>query len=70
MIEDEANDSEGKWWDNTLQFPRLIAEAEAAGAFTVEIQEAMAVSMDLTVDRVCALIDRGQREWDNIINST
>lgn len=59
-----------KWLNNTLQFPRLIAEAEAAGAFTPEILEAMATSMDLTVHKVCELIDRAQSEWDHIIAST
>ena len=58
-----------KWKDNSIQFPRLIAELEAAGAFTPEVTEQLCESMDLTVDEISELVDRAQYTWDNIINS-
>ena len=54
------------WLDNEIQFPRLIAELEAAGAFTNEVLRDVADSMDLRTEDVCSLIDRAQKEWDKI----
>lgn len=43
-------------WDNdAIQFPRLIEEAQAAGAFTPQVIADMADSMDLGVDNVYIL---------------
>lgn len=58
------------WNDNSIQFPRLIAEAEAAGAFKPSIIKAMAESMDLERVEVIELIDRAQHEWDKIKSRT
>lgn len=55
------------WDDNTKQFPRFIAEAEAAGAFTPEVLSMMAESMDLDADEVCEIIDRAQETWALIV---
>ncbi len=55
-----------KWEDNALQFPRLIEEAQAAGAFTPEVVNDMAVSMDLDSKSVNELIDRAGREFERI----
>jgi hypothetical protein len=55
------------WKNNNIQFPRFIAEAEAAGAFTPEVAQSMADSMDLTVDEVYELVDRAQVEWEKIV---
>lgn len=55
------------WDDNSKQFPRLIAEAEAAGAFTPEVLDAMAESMDLTPEDICEIIDRAQETWELIV---
>ena len=54
------------WADNSIQFPRLIAEAEAAGAFTAPVLEQMQVSMDLRAGELLELIDRAQAAWDDI----
>jgi len=58
------------WKNNAIQFPRFIAEAEAAGAFTNKIVDDMAASMDLTAYEVCELVDRAQEEWDKIKANT
>lgn len=52
-----------KWFDNSIQFPRLIAELEAAGAFTDEVYRELSESMDLPDDRISELVDRAQVEW-------
>jgi predicted dinucleotide-utilizing enzyme len=52
------------WLDDKIQFPRVIAEAEAAGAFTPDVMEKMAEGMDLMVCDVVDLIDRAQNVWD------
>lgn len=58
--------SNTNWLDNSIQFPRLIAEADEAGAFTREVIEGMAESMDLETSEVCELIERAQHKWDEI----
>lgn len=55
-----------KWLNNEIQFPRLIAELEATGAFTNAVLRDVSEEMDLRVDDVCSLIDRAQKEWDEI----
>ena len=59
-----------KWENNKIQFPRFIAEAEAAGAFTPQVIEDMAKSMDLEEGDVVQLVDRAQAEWDAIVAKT
>lgn len=54
------------WERNEYQFPRFIAEAEAAGAFTNAVIDEMAGSMDLDTDDVLDIIDRAQNEWEKI----
>lgn len=58
-------------WDNdAIQFPRLIEEAQAAGAFTKEVVADMAISMDLEPEQVEELMDRATSKWEEIKNST
>lgn len=54
------------WQKNKFQFPRLIEEAEAAGAFTPDILTLMSDSMDLEVDRIKELIERARDEFEQI----
>lgn len=55
------------WQNDDIQFPRLIAEMEAAGVFAVPgVLKALSVEMDLTVDELCGLISRAQTTWDGI----
>ena len=55
-----------RWNDNSIQFPRLIAELEAAGAFKPSIMRDLSESMDLTVGDISELIDRAQIAWEQI----
>ena len=54
------------WADDKVQFARVIAEAEAAGAFTNDIKQAMSDSMDLTKHEIDELIDRAQTYFDEL----
>ena len=58
-----------KWEDNSIQFPRLIAEAEAAGLWTADVSvfNAMCESMDLEHEEVFEIIERAQTVWDKIV---
>jgi hypothetical protein len=64
------------WDDNTIQFPRLIAEIDAAGAFDMiqpdgmRVIDSIAISMDLEPSDVCELINRAAEEWDLIKDRT
>jgi len=58
------------WKNNAIQFPRLIAEAEAAGAFTDQVLADMATSMDLSVGEIAELLGRASDEWDEIKKRT
>ncbi len=55
-----------KWDDNSIQFPRLIAEIEAAGGFTEQLVQDLCASMDLEKEDVFELIERAQYKWDDI----
>jgi len=52
--------------NNSIQFCRLIEEAQAAGAFTVEVVKLMAESMDLEVWEVHELLERARVKWEDI----
>jgi hypothetical protein len=54
------------WWDNAKQFPRLIEEAQAAGAFTPEVLANMADSMDLSSIQIHGLLARALASWEDI----
>jgi hypothetical protein len=62
--------SNRNWRNNAIQFPRLIAELEAAGAFTPEVYRDLCVSMDLLPQEISDLIERAVREWDRIKSNT
>ncbi len=54
------------WSMNNVQFPRLIAELEANGAFTPEVVKSLCDSMDITEEELSDLIDRAQEDWEFI----
>jgi hypothetical protein len=54
------------WKNNAIQFPRLIAELEAVGAFVPSIVHDLAEAMDLTPAEIFTLVSRAQAEWDKI----
>ncbi len=64
-----------KWLDNSIQFPRLLAEMEAMGVFNKTIKynngyysvsEALCQEMDLEMGELMELVSRAQTEWDKI----
>jgi hypothetical protein len=52
-----------KWKDNSIQFPRLLAEIIATQELDIP---ALAESMDLTEHDVLHLFDRAEIEWQEI----
>ncbi len=58
------------WQDNTIQFPRLIAELEGVGAFSPETIDEVSAAMTLPQEALWALIDRAQAAWDGIKAAT
>lgn len=54
------------WQDNSIQFPRLIAELVACGAFTPEVMRDLTESMDLDAVEIYELIDRAQGQWESV----
>lgn len=54
------------WQNNAVQFPRLIAEANAMGAFSSHRVKEMAESMNIETDDVLELVDRAEAEWEKI----
>jgi len=68
-LEEEEALAASKWEDNSIQFPRLIEEAQAAGAFTKEVINDMAESMDLQTHEVHELLERARVKWEKIKES-
>lgn len=57
-------------WDNNLiQFARVIEEAQAAGAFTKEIQDDMCLSMDLEPEELHDLMERARKIWEESVRT-
>lgn len=56
--------SDAAWKNDEIQFARLIAELEAAGAFTQEVMEFLEESTDLTYEQISELVDRAQASWE------
>jgi len=55
------------WKENSVQFPRLIAEIVAAGVPDACWEEVVN-SMDITYEELNELQDRAQEEWESIKN--
>lgn len=55
--------TEGPWFSNAIQFPRLIEEIAATQAINFD---ALAESMDLEKEDVYALFERARVEWEHI----
>jgi hypothetical protein len=68
--------SQENWLNDSIQFPRLISEIEAVGAFDLlqrdgtKIIDSIAISMDLEPWQIYELIDRAQQKWDSIKSQT
>lgn len=58
-----------KWQDNSIQFPRLLAEIIAVG-LSEEQWDGLLDAMDLESDDLSELFDRAQEEWERIKEQT
>ena len=58
------------WENNAIQYPRLIAEVQAAGGFSPSVIRTLRESMDLEHEEVLELVDRAVAEWDRIKGKT
>ena len=54
-----------KWHDNSIQFPRLLAELRAFG-LTAQQYTFLQESMDLTTGEIDELLERAETEWQQI----
>jgi|TARA_Y100000034_G_C6835167_1_gene377329 plasmid maintenance system antidote protein VapI len=54
------------WEDNSIQFPRLIAEINACVDISPENWRELQESMDLTEDEIIQLFDRAHDKWEKI----
>jgi hypothetical protein len=55
-----------KWLDNSIQFPRLLAEINANVDMSVGDMVALCESMDLNPLDINELFDRADEEWERI----
>jgi hypothetical protein len=58
--------SEKSWHDNSIQFPRLIAEICANVEFKPEHWRDLQDSMDISEGELNDLFDRANDEWEKI----
>jgi hypothetical protein len=58
------------WHDDSLQFPRLIAEIYAGGGLTDEMYDFLEDSMDLQDGELDELFERALKRWDQIKAAT
>jgi len=56
------------WSDDSVQFPRLLAEINACG-LSEDQYAAIAESMALTIEQVDELLDRAEAAWDKHLRS-
>ncbi len=54
------------WYDNHIQFPRLLAEMISCGVPTDEQARQLCEEMDLTMGELSELLDRAQAEWERV----
>ena len=58
------------WREDSIQFPRLLAEIAGCVDLSVKQYTALADSMDLTFDQLDELFDRAQASWERIKERT
>jgi hypothetical protein len=57
--------SNKNWKKDSVQFPRLIAELNAAGVFQdAETVSFLKESMDLTTDEILDVVERAERKFE------
>jgi hypothetical protein len=55
-----------QWQRSDLQYPRLIAEILATGAFDTNLRTAICDSMDLEPHQLDELLHRAESDWTTI----
>lgn len=61
-----SEDPTANWMNNSIQYPRLIAEMQVAGAFKRGFLMELGVEMDLNPDEIMDIVSRACDEWDEI----
>lgn len=62
-----SKDQDKNWKNDEIQFARLIAELEAAGAFCRKnIMEDLCESMNLTKEQILEIVERASNRFDEI----
>jgi len=61
-----SQDPNVNWANDAIQFPRLISELQAVGAFTSQVMIDLRDAMDLNDVEILALVDRADRTWETI----
>ena len=61
-----SSDPDVNWQNDAIQFPRLIAELEACGGFTVSVLSRVAKETDLKVSDILQIVERAQYVWDDV----
>lgn len=56
--------------NNMIQFPRLINELQAAGAFTPEVIKFLEDSMDLGEAKIFEIVERADKVWEDVKSRT
>ena len=54
-----------RWKNNTIQFPRLLAEINGVGLTNKQYKE-LSDSMDLSREEIDQLFDRAEESWQQI----
>lgn len=62
-------DPNANWANNDIQFPRLLAEINAAGLTSSQYKD-ICDSMDLTIGDINEILDRAEETWRLIKEST
>ncbi len=59
--------AQSSWKDNSVQFPRLIAELDMAGVFSSpKVIRDLTASMDLSEDEILEIVDRATAKFNEI----
>jgi len=62
----ESPDQSSLWYNDEIQFPRLISEIQATCEFSLK---SLMDSMDLSREQLNELFDRAQKKWERIKQS-
>lgn len=60
-----STDQTASWENDSVQFPRLIAEIKGVGLSSEQVQE-LCTSMDLKKEDIYDLLERAEATWEDI----